>query len=78
MNISMAKGRPVMNGIPQRPSLRPAPINIFVSVMDSGIEGTLSKLAADTKLCGVVSMLHERMLSRGTWTGLRGGAIPTS
>ncbi|RMC15464.1 hypothetical protein DUI87_07656 [Hirundo rustica rustica] len=49
-----------MNGVPQGPSLGPALINIFVSVMDSGIEGTLSKLAADTKLCGVVSMLQGR------------------
>lgn len=28
--------------------------------MDSRIEGTLSKLAADTRLCGVVSMLQGR------------------
>ena len=34
--------------------------NIFVGNTDSGIECTLSKLADNTKLCGVVAMLEGR------------------
>ncbi|KAM6364363.1 uncharacterized protein J5M81_015640 [Pluvialis apricaria] len=34
--------------------------NIFVSDMDSGIEGTLSKFANDTKLCEAVNTLEGR------------------
>ncbi|GAB0180625.1 mitochondrial enolase superfamily member 1 [Grus japonensis] len=40
--------------------LGPALFNTFVSNMDSGIECTLSKLADDTKLCGVLDTLKGR------------------
>ncbi|GAB0185089.1 hypothetical protein GRJ2_000974200 [Grus japonensis] len=43
--------------------------------MDSGIECTLSKFANDTKLCGGSTHWREGMLSRGTWTGWRGGTV---
>ncbi|GAB0183218.1 hypothetical protein GRJ2_000787100 [Grus japonensis] len=58
VNGSMSKWRPVMS--PQRSVLAPALFNIFVSDMDSEIECTVSKLADDTKLCGVVNMLEGR------------------
>ena len=40
--------------------LGPALLNIFVGDVDSGIQRTPSKFAADTKLCGVVNMLEGR------------------
>ena len=53
-----------------------APFNIFVGDMDSGIEGTLSKFASNTNLCGAVDMLEGRDVpSRGPWAGWRGGPV---
>ena len=49
-----------MSGVPEGLVWGPAPFNIFVSVTYSGLECTLSKYAADTKLSDAVDSLEGR------------------
>ena len=73
-----------MSGVPQGLVLGPP---FYIGDMASGIKCTLSKFVDDIKLSGAVDMLEGGNClflkclfgsSRGTWTGLRGGPMPTS
>ncbi|PKU46087.1 rna-directed dna polymerase from mobile element jockey-like [Limosa lapponica baueri] len=66
VNSSMCRWRLVMSSVPQQFVLGTVLFNIFIHGIYSRIEYTLSKIANDVKLSGVVDTPRDGMPSRGT------------
>ena len=60
VNGSASRWRPVMSGVPQAFVLRLALFNIFINIICSGMECTLSKFANDSKLSDAVDATEGR------------------
>lgn len=74
----MGSGKWGRVGVPQGSISGPAFFNLFINVLDSGLEALLSNLADGTKLGGAVGTLEGREARRGVRANWRTGQSPTA